>query len=270
MENLAWLQQVGTFVGTYGLAVFLVVYYVLRMYPQLSTERREWIEEITRLEQLVNPDTRPLTLSQAEVVGDIAIDAYLTRLNSLIFSGNWRVGRTYPPGFEDVPKGYIGHRFFGKIFAFDPHNTDATELRHLAQKFTEVRKSLNSETAAHLSELFNSMDDSAEKLQYQLARLRFQGDSLATPWHMALNAIRESRSNKLKDLDFLDSYERRRFLDFVGEHPEYDQIKDDPDLVTATAERPFGVEELFELTKNIMKNSFCRALGKRDENGAAA
>jgi len=262
MENLNWLQPVSTFIGTYGLAVFLVVYYVLKMYPQVSAERREWIAEITRLEQLVNPDTRPVTLSQAEVVGDIAIDAYMNRLRTLTSDRNWRSGGTSLPRFKDAQTGYISRGFLGETFEYDPKGDNAEGLCKLVRKFADATTRRNRDRSGQLSDLLKRADESAEKIQYQLARLRFQEDSLATPWQAALTAVRAAWGDKLKDLDFVDEYDRRRFLEFVQEHPGYEQLKDNQDLTAAIAENTFGVEEMLDLMKNVMKSSLSTAMGK--------
>ena len=252
-QDWSWLQPVSTFIGTYGLAVFLVVYYVLKMYPQVSAERREWIAEVTRLEQLVNPDTRPVTLSQAEVVGDIAIDAYMNKLSVLTADRTWRRGLTGSSGFgEKASEGYISRHFFGEQFQYDPKKDDAAGLRKMVRKFAEEKKKVNSDSRAQLSDVLKRADESAEKIQYQLARLRFQNDSLAEPWHAALTAVRETWNAKLKDIDFVDVYDRRRFIEFIEEHPAYEQLKNDPELIAAVAENPFGVKEMLDLTKDCL------------------
>lgn len=266
MENLNWLQQVGTFVGTYGLAVFLVVYYVLRMYPQVSAERKEWIAEVTRLEQLINPDTRPVTLSQAEVVGDIAIDAYMNKLSTLVADRNWRSGLTSPSGLGGLgqaPQGHVTRGFLGEQFHYDPKNNDTAALIKMVSKFAEVRGKVNSDKSAQLSDLLRRADESAEKIQYQLARLRFQDDSLAMPWQAALTAVRKTWEEKLKDLDFVSTYDRRRFLEFIQDHPAYDQVKDRQEVVDAVAEAPFGVEEMLDLTKDVLKSALSKTMGKK-------
>jgi hypothetical protein len=35
------LKTIGLFIGTYGLAVFLVIYYAIRLYPEIQKERGE-------------------------------------------------------------------------------------------------------------------------------------------------------------------------------------------------------------------------------------
>jgi hypothetical protein len=266
LGELNWLKQVGTFIGTYGLAVFLVVYYVLKMYPQVSAERKEWIAEVTRLESLVNPDTRPVTLSQAEVVSDIAIDAYMNRLSTVTANYSWRGGRSGKPGgwgLEKVPEGCIRRAFLGESFEYHPKSTDETALRKMVHKFADLMQKVNSECRAQLLQLLKRADESAEKIQYQLARLRFQDDSLATPWNAALTVVRKTWQAKLKDLDFVETYDRRGFLEFIAEHPAYDQLKDDKEILSVVSEIASGVEELLELTKSVLKSAFSEAMRKR-------
>ena len=68
-------------------------------------------------------------------------------------------------------------------------------------------------------------------------QLRFQDDSLATPWDAALTEVRHAWDAKLKDLNFIDAYDRRRFIEFIQEHPAYEQLKDDQELSAAMAEK---------------------------------
>lgn len=263
------ITEIGKFIANYGLAIFLVVYYVLKMYPQITKERREWIEEITKVKLLVNPDTRPLTPSQAEVVGDIAIEAYFSKINALTQERDWRVARTRRPGSEndDIPKGHIHRFFFEKEFEFNPKgNGGVAELHKLLQEFTTARKSFNNEIATDFLHWLKRLDESAEKIQYQLARLRFKDGTLEQPWLFAMSEIHNFRENRVKDLDFVSKYEREDFLEFIKKHPAYNQLKDDPDLVAATTKNPFGAEEMLELIKNIFKTSFYKAMGKNQTN----
>ena len=72
-----YLKSIGVFVGTYGLAVFLVVYYTIELYPEVRDERAQWIQEITEVKRLVDPETRPLNSLQAKAVLDLAMNAFL-------------------------------------------------------------------------------------------------------------------------------------------------------------------------------------------------
>jgi hypothetical protein len=79
---MEYLATIGQFVGTYGLAVFLVVYYAIKLYPQVEAERGKWIEEITRLRQLVDPATRSLTRHHAEAILKLAAYSFFELVRS--------------------------------------------------------------------------------------------------------------------------------------------------------------------------------------------
>jgi len=85
--NLDYLETIVKFIGTYGLAVFLVLYYAVKLYPETQKERDEWIRQITRLRQLVDPATRPLTRDQARTVLQLASDSLADRLMLVLESG---------------------------------------------------------------------------------------------------------------------------------------------------------------------------------------
>jgi hypothetical protein len=78
------LNFIGLFIGTHGLAVFLVVYYTVYLYPKAERERGEWIEQITRVRQLLEPETRALTSAQADAVLSIAKTAFIQQLQAEI------------------------------------------------------------------------------------------------------------------------------------------------------------------------------------------
>jgi len=78
-----------------------------------------------------------------------------------------------------------------------------------------------------------------------------------------LTEVRHAWDAKLKDLNFVDAYDRCRFIEFIQEHPAYEQLKDDKELSAAMAENPFGVEEMLELTKNVTKSSLIHLWERR-------
>jgi hypothetical protein len=89
------LKTIGLFIGTYGLAVFLVVYYAVRLYPEIQKERGEWIRQITILRQLIDPGNRSLTRDQANVVLQLVSSILVDRLKF----GQGRIG--FGPGEDD-------------------------------------------------------------------------------------------------------------------------------------------------------------------------
>src|SRR5262245_43617817 len=74
------LQPIGVFLGTYGLAVFLVLYYTIKIYPSAQEERREWLQEVTNLEQALREETRSLTADQAKHAIALATHSYFAGL----------------------------------------------------------------------------------------------------------------------------------------------------------------------------------------------
>ena len=79
------LNTIGLFIGTHGLAVFLVVFYTVYLYPRSEAERKEWIEQITRIRQIIEPETRTLTATQADAVLSIARRSFIQDLQHTVF-----------------------------------------------------------------------------------------------------------------------------------------------------------------------------------------
>lgn len=78
------LEVIGKFVGTHGLAVFLVVFYTVAIYPQSQKEREQWIEQITKLRQLVDPATRPINELQADAILNISSSYFIDALSNRV------------------------------------------------------------------------------------------------------------------------------------------------------------------------------------------
>lgn len=138
------LHVVGNFIGTHGLAVFLVVFYTLIIYPQSQNERKEWIEEITRVKQMIDPKSRPINYIQADAILRIVTSSFIERLiyNSRDITS-----------FSDLGEFSLLSRAFV-----------ASNYKHLTNKFTPV----------DTSDLDNSKENMYVDFYFENVKLRYQ------------------------------------------------------------------------------------------------
>jgi len=80
--NLDKLETSSKLIATHGLAVFLVIYYAIFLYPTFYKERESWITQIEELRRSINPDEKRMSASQAESILDYVTDLYVLNVKS--------------------------------------------------------------------------------------------------------------------------------------------------------------------------------------------
>ena len=83
--ELNTIKLISDFIKYHGIAIFLVVFFVLVIYPEQQKEREEWINEISLLREALNPTNRSLTLEQARSILDIVSVNYTRTLEEVFF-----------------------------------------------------------------------------------------------------------------------------------------------------------------------------------------
>jgi hypothetical protein len=76
---------ISDFIKYHGIAIFLVVFFVLEIYPEQQKEREEWINEISLLREALNPTNRSLTQDQARSILDLVSVDYTRTLEEVFF-----------------------------------------------------------------------------------------------------------------------------------------------------------------------------------------
>jgi hypothetical protein len=229
------LETIGKFVGTYGLAVFLVLYYAVRLYPEMQKERGEWIKQITRLRQLVDPISRPLTREQAKTVMQITSDGFADRLQ-LGLQGRVEQTRSWieteVPGLETV-------RLFGQELSFsleakmgqDERDKELAKLIKDAQRLLEDQKRQYRDM---LADGFTDASESGRRNAYRLALLRFGNTNLEEVWRKALDQTNDEWHNNFSTgLTPYDRYDVERVRQFFSKHPSYSLSADSVDPIFA-------------------------------------
>jgi hypothetical protein len=231
--DLSYLETIGKFIGTYGLAVFLVLYYAVRLYPQMQKERDDWIRQITRLRQLVDPITRTLTRDQARTVLQLASDAFADRLRLFLDSRGSSHGSLWSN------EGEVKTWLFGQELSFNLQETISAEERE--QEFDNLAKGIQRSLKDQMQQYRENLDralefvsEMARRDAYRLALLRFSNSSLETVWRNAYDFSTRQWSEGLSNtLGHSDRYEIGELRRFVSKHPASQIKKDAIGLVLA-------------------------------------
>ncbi len=263
VTNLDLLNKIGIFIATHGLAVFLVVYYAVWMYPQLRKERKEWIEQITRLRQLVDPETRPLTIRQAEVAFELAINAYLDKLRlqfRTVPLGGF--GTTGPSYGRDESSSMCRTNAFGEMVAYKPTLDDKNDalrnLHSLINRVSSLRKKRERIVREKLLRLFREVEQSAQSITHQLGKLRFGSTALEGPWREALEEVEKLWVEKINQgFSYFHEEELRRLEQFFREHPGYEEASESEIEMMQDVVSPgeLKTEDLIELTGGVLQRS---------------
>jgi hypothetical protein len=231
--NFDYLETVGKFIGTYGLAVFLVLYYAVRLYPEIQKERAEWIRQLTRLRQLVDPASRPLTRDQARTVMQLASDALADRLR-LVLDVSFRDSGLVR---SSSGSGAVTANLFGQEISFDPATNIDQEMRdqEFEKILSDIDRALKDQTRRsreNLDEAFKFVSEMARRDAYRLALLRFGNTSLESVWTKAYDDSTKQWSDGLtKTLQPFERYDIDEIRRFVGRHPSSATKKDAVELL---------------------------------------
>ncbi len=242
------LQTVGVFIGTHGLAVFLVVYFTLFLYPKMESERGEWIRDITELKQLVNPATRPVTAQQAEAILNIVASNFVGYLYS------WQSNSNQSSTGSDYF--YFGRESFKypDPAVNAPLDTLAGELENDIARFSAALRVEASDRQDRLrNQLANSVR-ATETQVYQLALIRFGDASLKESWSnvtktaeklwLEYSSDDEARASCSADVEY--------FYRYVERHPGYATLKKaKPEAVVPPKMQPPKIKDNNQLIETI-------------------
>lgn len=81
-KNLSFLGSASTFIKDHGVAIFLVVFFVVVIYPEQAKERKEWITQITELQDSLDPAKRPMSPDQASIILDLVTEVFIQSIES--------------------------------------------------------------------------------------------------------------------------------------------------------------------------------------------
>ncbi|MDC5707428.1 hypothetical protein [Vibrio europaeus] len=184
--------------STHGLAVFLVVYYAMFLYPDSFKERGAWIAKIEELRRSINPEDKPLTVSQTESILDYVTDLYFLNVQSevpfntysystpsggivggsIFFGGS---GAMYNNGMNR-PKNAVDLNGLGFHFTIDLDNKENDIQRVVHTMLEEARPSAKETVITHYEPLLNRGFDNALKSSSRLRLFNFGDATLYELW----------------------------------------------------------------------------------------
>jgi hypothetical protein len=103
MSDAGILKPIGNFIKDHGVAIFLVVFFVLVIYPEQASERKEWITQITKLEESLDPSKRPITDDQATIILELVTESFVQSIETSM--GQLGFGYPVASGFFSTGSG---------------------------------------------------------------------------------------------------------------------------------------------------------------------
>lgn len=208
-----YLKSIGIFLGTYGLAVFLVVYYTVKLYPEVREERGMWIEEIAAIREIVDPETRPLTRLQAEAVMGLATKAFLRDVERGLTY--FVYGDRRSDGMGSVEGGVAA---WGERFRMS-NAADGRDFVVLVERFDGLLGRQVEEAEGHVQQVIAEALEVAARNFYDLSSLGFAGGTLEDLWFGVVDEWHEEWRPTQDEMVGLFAVTIRMFADFADGHP---------------------------------------------------
>jgi hypothetical protein len=249
--DYAVLSPVGSFIEKHGLAIFLVVFYVIYINPKSSDERKEWLVSVTELKQMVQEENRVLTKAQASSIMYLAANSIR---NNLWNQGTRNTGiinfRTYtpviynqppyspfdPPHGNSAPLAADGSpaqpqqrqeqplpvetvEFMSNTFTFDPNQPETAAVEKikeiLDQYLIEVNRAAESDRR-YVQETPTKVRANIEMDLLHLSALNYAGTNLREICKSGLADFDKGWAADVADTDFqgqiIDYYEIERWI----------------------------------------------------------
>lgn len=244
------LQVVGNFIGTHGLAVFLVIFYTLIIYPQSQNERKEWIEEITKVKQMIDPKSRPINYIQADAVLRIVTSSFIERLNynsrditsingigsirniaSLLSRNKYAIEKYTSPTYEvDSLKKDMESEFYLDKTRLSFHKKPESKERGLQEldkiyiQIQSVFTSYLENRTIELKQVFEKSLRNNTAALIQLERLNTENGPLDDVWRSATDHLLDKWLLNFEGTVDSNTFDTIREVDdFVSTHPQYNE-----------------------------------------------
>ena len=135
------LNDVGNFLKEHGVAITLVFLYLLWIYPKQVQERKEWLTEVTLLNEALDPLKRQVTQDQALLILDLATESYVQAIESEMYNlgvnytsagYGWSSGTPFLPLSGDVQQVAI---IFNQAFSFDLASSKESQAENIIKEY---------------------------------------------------------------------------------------------------------------------------------------
>lgn len=256
------LSSVGLFIKDHGIAIFLVVFFVIWIYPEQAKERKDWITQLTKLQEALDPTKRSISQEQANVILDLTLESFIQsieiNMNQQGFNIN-HINRSYITNdFYDVGN-KKAIRIFGQEYQVDPSDQKNKEavLNAILKKY--LRFSSQSKIYS-MQEAKSALDKSIKSAQYLtggLSSFRYMDTNLAELWLSAFNTHYPQMGEKLMNAFSSQrdsSYERDLLISF------YENLDMPvPEALATSNSAPPASQMLLEL-REAMRNDWSKKI----------
>jgi len=257
------LPSIGSFVKDHGIAIFLVIFFVVVIYPNQAQERKEWILQISKLQEALDPSKRPISKKQAMIILELATESYVQSIEiSMSLDGYTANTATRPMG-SDIPVNLdigVGANYtfiFGQTYSFTPGMDGDEEIEKIYANFSRMNKknALFVRSKAQMS--FERALKNAGAATSGLREFKYAETSLGEIWEDAFHMHYSDFSKKLIESHVMqsqNSFEKEQFISFLSqaELPIPAELEKPEDY-----ERPFQVIHNF---KTSLRRDWKRSL----------
>jgi hypothetical protein len=221
------LPVIGLFIKDHGIAIFLVVFFVLFIYPEQAKERKEWITQITKLQDSLDPSNRSITPEQSKIILELALEAFIQSIQATMSQQGYDSYyvrspldsyNRYQNSNDNETVVYVNNTAY-KIDLSTPEKAKKSLDKTYAkfQKFVKQDKQFGLQAS---KVAFDKSVKSAQHLVSGLRSFKFEQKTLAHIWDTNFNNIYgqfsvdfisslvAQRNEKYENESFIDAYER--------------------------------------------------------------
>ena len=199
------------------------MFFVIVIYPEQATERKEWITQMTKLQESLDPAKRPVSEEQASIILDLATESYIQAIEASMAQlgyGSYIMG---------VPGSFFSHERYGNEplvthieghrFSIDPDSENLEVLtKKLFEKYMRVTKKQSLFIGQNVSMSLERSLRSARFATAGLSAFVYSNSNLSDYWEASFNNHYKEFSKALIKAHINQQehgYNRDQFVDFL-------------------------------------------------------
>ena len=187
---------------------------MIYIYPEQADERKEWITQITKLQDSLDPAKRNITSDQSKIILELALDNFIQSLQSTMsqygYDSNF-VNRSYNRNDFYERNGKKVIRLYDQEFEVDMSKADEIK-NQIEQIYKKYKRLTKIEELYVIQESKIALDKAVKSGRYVTAGLRsfkYADNTLADLWSTSFNVHYSSFSKEL-----INSFTTQRNLSF--------------------------------------------------------
>tara|TARA_B110000467_G_scaffold5051_1_gene4394 strand:- start:3606 stop:4496 length:891 start_codon:yes stop_codon:yes gene_type:complete len=251
------LASFGGFIKDHGIAIFLVVFFVIYIYPEQADERKEWITQITKLQDSLDPAKRNITSDQSKIILELALDNFIQSLQSTMsqygYDSNF-VNRSYNRNDFYERNGKKVIRLYDQEFEVDMSKADEIK-NQIEQIYKKYKRLTKIEELYVIQESKIALDKAVKSGRYVTAGLRsfkYADNTLADLGSTSFNVHYSSFSKEL-----INSFTTQRNLSFEKNKllNLYEMLElEAPDELSKVNDSKIPPQIIYEFRENLIKS----------------